>query len=299
MAFSRIERFALKRRIIEEIDNDGAWDLRRQNLLLSEFGLQVVTSGWQGPNFEDVIAKITDHDLVEMCSAVTGVTQDKVVGSVKVTDAGNWKPGYVRLFLSHSSEQEEFVGEVAEELAVVGIHGFVAHDSMQYSKPWQDQIEHALRSMEAFVAFVHPDFEESAWCNQEVGWAMGRAVPKYIIRMGSEPAGFVGRDQWPSGNSSSPRELASLICKWASSIQELGEAMANGLFASLEAANNYIDAGATASRIANLSGLTGEQWERLGRIYWSNDQLYYGALTAKALQPFYDLHEQEWPPKKP
>jgi len=49
---------------------------------------------------------------------------------------------------------------------------------MAYRKPWQAQIEHALRSMQAFVAIVHPEFNSSAWCNQEVGWALGRRVPR-------------------------------------------------------------------------------------------------------------------------
>ena len=188
---------------------------------------------------------------------------------------------------------------MADELAVVGIHGFVAHDTMEYSKPWQAQIEHALRSMQAFVAIVHPEFQESAWCHQEVGWAMGRRVPRYVIRMGIDPKGFIGHEQWPSGHKSSPREVAYLISKWASSIPELGETMTEGLFAALEATNNYIDGGATASRIANLSGLTEQQWARLGEIYWSNDQLYHGALPSNALRPFYAHHGQAWPPKKP
>jgi hypothetical protein len=38
---------------------------------------------------------------------------------------------------------DELVGKVADELAIVGIHGFVAHNTMTYSRPWQAQIEQA------------------------------------------------------------------------------------------------------------------------------------------------------------
>jgi hypothetical protein len=49
----------------------------------------------------------------------------------------------VRLFMSHSARHRELVGKVADELAIVGIHGFVAHNTMTYSRPWQAQIEQA------------------------------------------------------------------------------------------------------------------------------------------------------------
>lgn len=48
--------------------------------------------------------------------------------------------------------------------AVVGVHGLVAHDTMEIEKPWQSQIEIALRTAEAFVGLVHPAFNGSPWC---------------------------------------------------------------------------------------------------------------------------------------
>ena len=62
------------------------------------------------------------------------------------------------MFLSHSAAHEKFAGEVAEELAVLGIDAFVAHDTMEYSKPWQAQIEQALQSMDLFATVAHPEF---------------------------------------------------------------------------------------------------------------------------------------------
>lgn len=276
---------------------DRGWDFERTNLMLREFDLEPVRDGqWDGPGFADIIANISDADLIEMYSVVTGINQDEVHDAVESADSGNWKPGYVRLFISHSTMHRAFIGEVADELAVVGIHGFVAHDAMEYSKPWQAQIEQGLRSMQAFVAIVHPEFVDSKWCNQEVGWALGRRTPKFVIRMGVDPAGFIGHDQWPSGYNLSAKEVASLISKWASSIPELSETMTDGLFSALEDAGNYIDAGATARRIANLSSLTDLQWDRLDNIYLKNDQVHGGGLPTKALRPFYQEQGRVWPP---
>ncbi len=300
MPLSRTERFKLKSRLLDEMNDDNSgWDFSRKNLLLIEFGLETLDDNWHGPGLENIIATISDSDLVEMYSIVTGIDQAEVQDVVEAADSGNWKPDYVRLFISHSAQHKTFIGEVADELAVTGIHGFVAHDTMAYSKPWQAQIEQALKSMQAFVAVVHPEFLDSAWCHQEVGWALGRRVPKYVVRMGVDPAGFIAHEQWPAGHNLTAKEVAQVISTWASSIPELGETMTDGLFSALEVTGNYIDAGATASRIATLSDLTKEQWDRLNDIWWKNDQLHTGTLPAKALKPFYLKHGRDWPPSKP
>ena len=158
-----------------------------------------------------------------MYSIVTGIEQSEVRDVVEAADADNWKPGYVELFISHSAAHKEFVGNVADELAVVGIHGFVAHDTMQFSSPWQDQIEQALRSMDAFVAIVHPGFDKSGWCHQEVGSALGRRVPRYVIHMGDDRAGFISREQWPSEAWTDAHGVASVISTWIASEMRLGE----------------------------------------------------------------------------
>jgi hypothetical protein len=170
---------------------------------------------------------------------------------------------------------------------------------MAYSKPWQAQIEQGLRSMQAFVAIVHQEFNASAWCQQEVGWALGRRVPKYVIRMGVDPAGFIGSDQWPAAGDSSAKQIATVISSWIATVPDLGDTMVDGLLTALSEAGNYMTAGVTAERIASLETLTEDQFARLAGVWWQNDQLYGGALPTKALQPFYRRNGREWPPPKP
>ncbi len=303
MALSRTERFKLKSRLLDAIDiHDGAWSLESTNVLLHEFGFDTLDGrNWNdgGFTFADSIATIQDSDLVEMCSIVLDIPPKDVVEDIEPVNSGNWQSGYVRLFISQSAKHKSFVGQLAAELAVVGIHGFVAHDTMQYSKPWQAQIEQALESMQAFLAVVHPEFHDSAWCNQEVGWAYGRHVPKYFVRVGVDPTGFPGHDQWPSGEESSAKQLADKVTAWVQSIPELGESMVDGLLTALGSAGNYVDAGATASRIAVLNQLTGEQWDRLDKLIWANDQVGGGVLATRELKPFYRLHDRSWPPPRP
>ena len=93
MPFSRTERFTLKSRIVDEInDDDTGWDFGRRNLLLSEFGFETIESGWNGPGFEDLIANISDSDLVEMYSVVTGIKQDEVLEAVELLNPATGNP---------------------------------------------------------------------------------------------------------------------------------------------------------------------------------------------------------------
>jgi hypothetical protein len=299
MALSRKDRFNMKTQLLEGLGT-LEWDSNRINVLLREFKLQPFTGQFDHPSLEEIIAEVTDETLTELYTLVMGVDVD-AVGDVVESAAGDggWKPNFARVFLSHSAKHKKFVGEVADELALVGVHGFVAHDTMAFSKPWQSQIEQALRSMQAFVAIIHPEFNPSPWCQQEVGWARGRRVPFYAVRYGVDPAGFIGRDQWPSVAGQNPAQVATIISSWISALPELGTAVTEGLFESLRTAPSFIDAGTAAKRIVSLGSLTADQWDRLDTIFWSNNQIYGGALPSNALQPFYRENQRQWPPAKP
>ncbi len=57
------------------------------------------------------------------------------------------------------------------------ISGFVAYETIDPGELWQREIEAALRSMHAMAALITPDFHDSKWTDQEVGWALGSGVP--------------------------------------------------------------------------------------------------------------------------
>jgi len=288
----------MKTQLIEALGT-SEWSFDQTNLLLGEFGLEPLAGDWNGPSIIDVVSSVSDLTLIELYALVMGIDTEEVEDVVESSGGtSNWKSGYVRVFLSHSARHKEFVGEIANELAVVGIHGFVAHDTMEYSKPWQAQIEQALQSMQAFVALIHPEFNDSAWCHQEVGWARGRRVPHYAVRIGVDPAGFIGRDQWPSAAGHTAKQIAHIVSSWVSTLPELGTTVSEGLFQSLRSSNNFMDAGAAAERIAALGSLTPEQFQQLDEIFWSNDQVYNGGKSARALRPLYQQNGRPWPPEK-
>ncbi len=291
MSLSRSDRFQLKDRIVKLVDHDASWDENRVDLLLAEFGLGPIYDNYNSPSFAQIIALISDEDLIEMHRIVIG--EEALASSVRDEHAENWKLGLVRMFISHSVRHKEEATAIAAELELSGIHGFVAHESMAETKPWLDQIDRALRTADVFVALVHPEFNESAWCQQETGLAMGLGKPIYAIRMGVDPVGFLGRDQWPSGFERRPTDVADLIVKWTSSLPTLADLMVPAVLTALRGAQSYIDAGQIAKRVAQLHSLTEEQWADLDDICRTNDQVRNAGGAWRELRPFYAKHGRQ------
>jgi hypothetical protein len=72
---------------------------------------------------------------------------------------------------------------------------FVAHEDIHPTTEWQDEIENALSTMDAFVALMTDNFHESDWTDQEVGYAFARGVPIVAARLERNPYGFIGKFQ--------------------------------------------------------------------------------------------------------
>ena len=105
-----------------------------------------------------------------------------------------WSTGF-RVFLSHKAEEQKRAGELSDQLRAYGCTAFVAHTSIHPTKEWQDEIENALSTMDAFVALMTPNFHDSLWTDQEVGYALGRSVPVICVKLGMDPYGFIGKFQ--------------------------------------------------------------------------------------------------------
>jgi hypothetical protein len=123
-----------------------------------------------------------------------------------------WPADGYRVFLSHKATAKTGVVALAERLADLGVSCFVAHKDIRPTRAWQDEIEIALQSMEAFVAFMTEDFHDSAWTDQEVGFALARAVPIVALKRGLDPYGFIGRFQALScGEDEAPVRIVKLL----------------------------------------------------------------------------------------
>jgi len=108
-----------------------------------------------------------------------------------------WKEGHFRLFLSHSSVNKEFGANLKETLAKVKVDVFVAHEDIEPNLTWQQEIKLALASCHALLFLATDTSNQSWWCQQEVGWGLGRGVLVTSYMLEKEPVGFAnGLQGW-------------------------------------------------------------------------------------------------------
>lgn len=146
---------------------------------------------------KEVLPKVNDNIVLEIASEL-GIVHEGVSSiqtKVKESEATFWKPGHFKLFVSHLSNFKKTIGILKAELEKYGISSFVAHEDIEPTKQWQDEIEKGLFSMDAFCAVLMEGFKESNWTDQEVGIAVGKDVLIIPISKGLNPYGFIGKYQ--------------------------------------------------------------------------------------------------------
>ena len=97
------------------------------------------------------------------------------------------------------------------ELSRWGVSAFLAHEDIEPSREWMQEVEAGLDTMEVLAAVVEPGFKESDWCAQEVGFALGRKVDIIPLRAGLDPFGFFGKFQGIQIKGKYPRDVANEI----------------------------------------------------------------------------------------
>lgn len=142
-------------------------------------------------------------------------------------DSKFWYTGYFRLFLSHLSSFKKKTALLSKVLRKYCISGFVAHEQIEPTKEWQDEIEKALFSMDALAAILTSGFKDSLWTDQELGFALGREILIIPIRKGIDPYGFIAKYQGLQGDGKTISEVADLLFKIIANHPKTKNRMAN------------------------------------------------------------------------
>lgn len=145
---------------------------------------------------KEILPKINDEIIIQIANElnIKHNFQNKLP-TFKDTTTTFWKTGHFKLFISHISSFKKTIGHLKSVLERFGISSFVAHEDIEPTKEWQEEIEKGLFSMDALCAVLMPGFKESNWTDQEVGIAIGRGVLVIPIRKELDPYGFIGKYQ--------------------------------------------------------------------------------------------------------
>jgi hypothetical protein len=158
---------------------------------------------------KEMLSKV-DDDLLFKIAAELNIT-GAPISTTAPKEVSFWKPGHFRLFLSHLASFKVQTSHLQTALRKYAISSFVAHEDIEPTREWQDEIEAALQTMDALAAILMPGFLESKWCDQEVGFAVGRNSLVIPIRKGLDPYGFIGKFQGIQAQSKTIGEVAEAI----------------------------------------------------------------------------------------
>lgn len=209
----RIDRLRLVDTVGRKLQSEMTYDDIKA--YLRDFGVNVerptsgINSKWRF--VKDLLAEEPLDRVLDIAEDLEMAHGHVRSGRIDVADTRFWLPGYFRLFLSHVSGFKAKTAQLQSALKPFGVSAFVAHEDIEPTKEWQDEIERALFSMHAMAALLIPGFHESKWTDQEIGVALGRGVLVIPVRRGLDPYGFIGKSQGLQAGGKTVRQVAEAL----------------------------------------------------------------------------------------
>lgn len=80
----------------------------------------------------------------------------------------------IEIFLSYANEDKLLAGKIASLLNKREIDVFLAHEDIEVSKEWRNEILKHLKNDNYLLALLTANYEKSIWTNQEAGYMMGK-----------------------------------------------------------------------------------------------------------------------------
>lgn len=193
-----------------------------------------------------------------------------------------WEPGAIRLFISHRDIHKKKAFQLAESLMTGGISSFVAHDTIEATKEWRQEIMNGLESMDIMLVFLTNDFVDSPYTNQEVGFALGRGIPIISLKLeNKDPPGFISHVQAEKGHYDDPCASSNKIQRLVYKMLGREAAMRASIIRAFSISPNFTE---TRDRFENLKefvkNLTPKEVSQLTLAFSENSQLHNaGYLT--------------------
>lgn len=265
-------------------------------LALDTFGVPAPTLDSWDSDYDYAVGRLReshDDDLAALHAHVIGADAPAPqasrhgggAGTGREDDVGDpWSPGMFRLFLSHVSGRKDAVGLLRDGLRPFNIDAFVAHEDINPGSEWRRVIRKGLGTCDACAAVLSDGWRESDWCDQEVGFCVGRGVLVIPLKETYDPYGFVGDYQaFSLGRYDKLPELCSALHDLLRNHELTREAMAAADVYTYERSPSF---NAARHRYGRLLEVPVPAWtpallERVRNAHEDNDELdaWYGNGT--------------------
>lgn len=161
-------------------------------------------------NIKQTLCNADDRTLIDISNELSIGSQYIIKSMPK-----NWEKSTdtFKIFISHLSSQKDNAKKLKEALKPYYIDCFVAHEDIYPSLEWQAEIQKALQCMDAFISMHLEGFNNSIWCQQEIGAAIIRNVKIIPIKFDGkeDPMGFISKIQGLTRTRKDRNDLAKEI----------------------------------------------------------------------------------------
>lgn len=254
----------------------SALPLNAGNLILRTYGLESYDpTDDYGSSIQWIVESAMEGQLVELAQYFELDVPEGAAPESRIATVAVARPLF--LFGSHLTDHRVLVGDTSRALKTYGIDLFVAHDSIEEDLAWQAEIEKALDRSDGGLAFLQEGFRDSKWCDQEVGWLLGRKVPVMAFCFDLNPYGFFGPIQGqkvPAGTTA--QEIAEMtIDRILTKQPELLPGLSASLVAAMASSPNFATTDAIWKRLRELNTLDADLCSQLLDAVKTNTQIYW------------------------
>ena len=184
----------------------------------------------------------------------------------------------MQVFLSYREDEEgkEYASALREELAILGINAIMASRSIRPGAVWAQTILEHPEASSALLCIASRGYTDSAGCQQEIGWAIGRSIPALWICYDSteQSVGFLkDKQELRATNPVNEAEIARAVGAWLVREQETQEETRATLLRALTFSSTYQQTRDIAHVLATLDSLTDDEWKQINDAAASNRQV--------------------------
>lgn len=262
---------------------------------LAVFGISGIGGDWR--DYYDYVAQSLSGASDDALIGLHAHLNDEVPLATASTQLGPWQKDHFRLFFSHTHPNKKLAAEIRADLLDKGVDLFVAHEMIEPTKEWMEEISMGLATCDAMVALLTSDFADSAYCDQELGFALSRDVLIIPIRHGADPHGFISKFQALPGDTSqlASHNLATDIFQVLVASPKTAAKLAPAIAKRYSEAHSYDDARANLGRLQNIPAehWTPEMIELVEKAGRENSQLEDGVYYDEQIPAVATRHLDE------
>ncbi len=225
------------------------------------------------------LSNVGDEDLSELYNYLAESFIPGGSAEIEVPDENR-----VKLFITHLESNRQIASVLKDNLAIEGVMGFVAHEDIPDTEEWRRSLKLELATSHALLVVITNGIENSFWCQQEIGWALGRDIP--IVGVNFAPkapsVGFLSDFQFIPGNIAM-LEIVSRIVTALKKNAKIDVLLREHLIQSFINSYSFNRTRSLLPRIKDLESVTDSEKNRILEAFKTNVDLSEAEVSGQSV----------------